>query len=170
LNAGWRTFAVEPNQRLAEIARDKGIDVHTGFLDAAGWGGGEFDIVILHHVLEHEYDPKRMLTISAGMLTKLGLMYVEIPTFETPSWNLFGSYWGDLEFPVHLTLLRKSQLLRMLTDLGCWPLEWKTRTLYGETFRAFSHRFPSARGKGGVTIAVFMVVAGIVQSLLAILN
>lgn len=170
LTAGWEAYAVEPNRRLASIARSKGIAVHVGFDDDAAWNDLKFEVVILHHVLEHDHDPRAMLSRAAEALSPGGQLFVEVPTFETPSWQLFRKYWGTLEFPVHLTLLRKWQVMALLKDVGCLPAEFKTRTLYGEVFRALNHRFPRIEEKrrmGSLTVTPLAVV---IQIALAALN
>jgi len=155
---------------LASVAHLKGIAVHVGFDATADWGGVEFDVVILHHVLEHEYNPRAMVEHAAKSLCNGGLLFVEVPTFETPSWFIFGRYWGGLEFPVHLTLLRKQQIIDLLQDVGCVPIECKTRTLYGEVLRALGHRFPGLGERRRVERIPIALLAIVIQAGLAAVN
>ncbi len=72
--AGWQTFGIEPSsdiaflrhQRLEQAPRD-----------------GRFDLVLLHHVLEHVGHPLEILQQLAGTLRAGGVLSVIVPRFDT---------------------------------------------------------------------------------------
>ncbi len=170
LEAGWKVSAVEPNPRLAAVAAAKGIHVHVGFVDSVKWDRGQFDIILLNHVLEHDYSPRRILGRCVHALKADGLLYVEIPIVESLSWYLFGRHWGELEFPIHLTFLRKEHLMSLLGEFGCRPVKWKTRTMYGEILRAFQHKFPVVKEASGLGRVAFLAFATMLQGAFVAVN
>ncbi len=170
LEAGWAVSAIEPNPRLATLAAEKGIEVHVGSVDSAHWQSETFDVVLLNHVLEHVYNPRETLEKCAYWLRPQGMLYLEVPVFAAPSASLFGRYWGDLEFPIHLTLLPRNNLLQLLRDTGSVIVKTKTRTLYGNILRALSHRFPVSRHAEGLPKIAFLLFALVVQSGFILLN
>jgi len=54
IKTGKKTIGYEPSQFLCNIGNEKGINLKRGFLRDVK---GEFDLVILRHVLEHFIDP-----------------------------------------------------------------------------------------------------------------
>jgi SAM-dependent methyltransferase len=166
VHAGWNAYAIEPNQLLANKAKARGVDVHIGLSESFRWENDQFDIIILNHVLEHNHDPKMVLEKCVRALKVGGLMYVEIPVTETPSWTIFGRYWGNLEFPVHLTMIRKEHLVALLKQLGCRPIIWKTRTLFGVTLRTVeklhAYKVSSRRQKAALVSFAILLQGGII--------
>lgn len=54
VNAGKIAIGYEPSQFLVNVGKENGINLHRGFIEAVR---GEYDLVILRHVLEHFIDP-----------------------------------------------------------------------------------------------------------------
>lgn len=52
---------VEPGEAAADVARRRGLDVRTGFLEDAAFPSGSFDTLIASHTLEHVPDPVAFL-------------------------------------------------------------------------------------------------------------
>jgi SAM-dependent methyltransferase len=142
IRAGWETYAIEPNARLANMAKAKGIRVHIGLPDSFDWETEKFDVVVLKHVLEHDYNPRYILERCVYALRPGGYMYVEVPVVQTFSWKMMGRYWGELEFPIHLSFFRKEQILDIITSMGCLPIKCRTSTLLGGPFRSLRKLHP----------------------------
>ena len=66
---------VEPSTRGAAAARDIGFDVRRSFDELEGL----FDLVIVHHVLEHVPNVAEFLSALAGLLKQGGSSYIEVP-------------------------------------------------------------------------------------------
>ena len=63
--------------RSESTAGSPGITrVSVPFLD---WPGGEFDVVIMSHVLEHTASPSEFLEHVKSMMAKDGLLFIEVP-------------------------------------------------------------------------------------------
>jgi SAM-dependent methyltransferase len=74
---GWETFGIEPGPRAASIAAAR----HT-LLDAIP-ADGTFDLVVVHHTLEHLEDPGSTLKQLAGALRPGGTIWISVPNLET---------------------------------------------------------------------------------------
>ena len=82
--AGYGVAGVELSKFASERARaNYGLDVFTGALDEFV-APRLFDIVHLSHVLEHFIDPNRSVDQLASLLSREGIIYVEVP-FQ---WNI----------------------------------------------------------------------------------
>lgn len=169
IRAGWKAHAIEPNPTLARIAETHGVDVHVGLSDSFHWDAERFDVVILSHVLEHDHNPRMIVENCVRALRFGGLLYVEIPVTQTPSWKLFGRYWGELEFPIHLTLIRKEHLIEVIKRLGCLPLSCRTKTLMGSSLRSIE-KIPQFSGVTGSQRMILLGFAAALQGLLTVIN
>ncbi len=83
----------------------------------------QFDVIMLHHVLEHVEDPMGVLSACRGRLARDGRILVRIPTAESATWERYGVNAVQLDAPRHLHLLSRRGLdlltrkagLRMVT-------------------------------------------------------
>jgi SAM-dependent methyltransferase len=110
-DAGWRTTGIEPH-RLREVAgrRHRIVDA----LPEAG----EFDLIVLHHVLEHLLDPAVTLRDLAGAARPGALLVCSVPDLG----NLAAH--GDLHYTiysVHINAFTASSLGEILRRAG-WEL------------------------------------------------
>jgi SAM-dependent methyltransferase len=91
--AGCRVVMMDVDERLVSLARrhnaSEGIDART-FVgdvfdeDAAFYGEGPFDLVLLRDVIEHLDDTARALRIACENLAKGGLVFVVFPPYYSP--------------------------------------------------------------------------------------
>ena len=121
---GWEVTGQEIDPVAAEHVRTvKGIPVHLGPLETIE--SGEYDVVILSHVIEHVYDPVAMLTTCHRLLKKNGLLVVLTPNAASHGHRTFGAAWRGLEPPRHLHLFSNQTLSRIAQQAGfrdprCW--------------------------------------------------
>ena len=64
--------------------------------------GGRYDLVMMHHTLEHVSDPKASLFEARQWLTPGGRIVIRIPVRQGPIWEQFGWNWVHLDPPRHL--------------------------------------------------------------------
>jgi SAM-dependent methyltransferase len=101
---GFRVEGIEPSESASLRARKKGLNVATGFFPSCK-PVGEFDAVIISHVLEHLPDPVRALeAISAiapgGYLFLIQTHYKGVvPRWDGPRWYA----WSPKEHFWHFT-------------------------------------------------------------------
>jgi 2-polyprenyl-3-methyl-5-hydroxy-6-metoxy-1,4-benzoquinol methylase len=78
--AGFEAVGIEPNLGYADHARGAyGIDIRAGTLEDAAFDPEGFDVITLHHVLEHVIDPHLALARIAAWIKPGGHLIVEVP-------------------------------------------------------------------------------------------
>ena len=80
--------------------------------------GGGFDLVMLHHVLEHLPDPAAALARLAGLLAPEGCLVVRIPLTGCYAWRHYGTNWVQLDAPRHLMLYTPRGLKQVAERCG----------------------------------------------------
>lgn len=80
---------IEPTPVLAAMAKESGLDVLCGMFEEFALEPESQDFVILEHALEHMDDPLSILQRARSMLSKNGLVFVEVPDIMHP--------YGDLD-------------------------------------------------------------------------
>jgi SAM-dependent methyltransferase len=63
---------------------------------------GTYDLIMLHHVLEHLVDPQQSLEEARARLSRHGRILVRIPVAGSQSHRLYGPDWFNLDPPRHL--------------------------------------------------------------------
>jgi SAM-dependent methyltransferase len=81
-------------------------------------GGGGYDVVSMHHYLEHTRDPRAELDAVASVLQPGGHLLIELPNPDSPFGRVCGRYWGPWFQPQHQHMLPLASLERELTDRG----------------------------------------------------
>ena len=170
LNQGYLAFAIEPNEKLAGIVKGLGVNVENSFFERVSILPSDFDVVILSHVLEHEYDPNRMLAYCKEHMRNGGNIYIEIPVLDALSFRVFGRFWGDLEFPMHLSLMKRSHLEKMLERTGFSIVQIKYRTLLGDTMRSFEKIFEIGTPDNKVKQGLIQIIGAAYQLLFTLLD
>lgn len=61
-----------------------------------------FDVIMMHHVLEHIADPLAALKKAHSLLREGRSMLVRIPVMGNYGWHKYGPYWAGLDAPRHL--------------------------------------------------------------------
>jgi 2-polyprenyl-3-methyl-5-hydroxy-6-metoxy-1,4-benzoquinol methylase len=115
-------FGVELGERRAEVAKLYLKDrVKCGSLPEAeelARENGMFDLIVLHHVLEHLRDPYRVLTKLASLLTPGGVIAVAVPEIYSES-----PVHLPLYFP-HLHHFNTTSMMRLMSRVGLMPYRW----------------------------------------------
>lgn len=88
--AGYAARGVEPNRGYAAHARKElDIDVTAATFQEVEFDPGSYDVITLHHVLEHLPDPAAALAQIRSWLTPSGTLMLEVPnvlsTYHSPS-------------------------------------------------------------------------------------
>ena len=78
-----RAEGLEPNRGYAHHARERlALPVHEGFVERSAQISGDYDLITIHHVLEHLADPRAAMRILHGWLRPGGHLVVEVPNVE----------------------------------------------------------------------------------------
>ncbi|MFD0692138.1 class I SAM-dependent methyltransferase [Actinomadura fibrosa] len=121
---GTRFDALDLSEGIEEAERRGWIDTgHIGtFPELADKLTGAYDVVSMHHYLEHTVAPRRELDAAARVLRPGGHLLIEVPD---PQWviaRLAGRWWHAWFQPQHLNLVPLGGLSMMLAELGLRPV------------------------------------------------
>ena len=61
-----------------------------------------FDLIMMHHSLEHMFEPLRALQKAHGLLKKSGTLLVRIPVMGHYGWQHYGTLWCGMDAPRHI--------------------------------------------------------------------
>ncbi len=79
---------------------------------------GPFDLVMLHHSLEHMPDPASVLARCAEILSPGGVLLVRVPLAGSYAWRTYGVDWVQLDAPRHLLLFTEKALVELAARCG----------------------------------------------------
>lgn len=83
--AGFAARGIEPSVEFSAFARRHfGVDVRQGAWQSLDPAAGIFDIVTMHHVLEHLSEPVAALMHLRKILTPSGLLAISVPNIADP--------------------------------------------------------------------------------------
>jgi SAM-dependent methyltransferase len=108
-----------------DLAARKGwIDVayRSAFPDLAPKLEGTYDVVSMHHYLEHTREPLEELAAASLTLQPGGHLLIELPDPESPLGRWLGKRWVAWFQPQHLNFLSIANLKRSLEKLGFTPI------------------------------------------------
>jgi len=99
---GWRVVGLERTATSAAFARHvQGLSMLVGSLEAIR-PDARFELIVLHHVLEHLPDPAGTLLACRRLLAPGGRIVVAVPNFASWQRAFAGPYWLHLDVPRHL--------------------------------------------------------------------
>ncbi|HZR80489.1 MAG TPA: class I SAM-dependent methyltransferase [Candidatus Binatia bacterium] len=144
---GWSPTGVElADFARAEAVRRSGARVERTLDDLPA--GATFDVVTLHHVLEHIHDPVAFL--ACGVRPRVGrLLLVEVPNFASLASRAEGPAWQDLRPEQHVFHYTAPTLAAVLEASGfavrstgtLWAPVWSLRSAV-----TLARRLPHLRG------------------------
>ncbi len=123
---GWRVEGTDTDPVAVERARELGLTVHPGTLEARRYPDGNFDAVTMSHLVEHVHDPSALLRESWRVLKDGGRLVAVTPNAESWGHRLFGRDWRGLEPPRHLHVFTPRVLRRMAESAGFGHVEVRT--------------------------------------------
>ncbi|WP_460932664.1 class I SAM-dependent methyltransferase [Phycicoccus ginsengisoli] len=77
-----------------------------------------YDLIMLHHSLEHVPDPRATLAAARTRLREGGRVLVRMPTVSSEAWDRYGNSWMQLDPPRHLTVFSRPGMEIASTDAG----------------------------------------------------
>lgn len=92
------------------------------FPDFAEKLAGAYDVVSMHHYLEHTRDPRAELDTAARVVAPGGHLMIEVPNPDTRLARLLRGYWVPYFQPEHLNLLPVRNLTAALIQRGLQPV------------------------------------------------
>lgn len=123
---GWDTYGVEICKDAAEYGNSvRGVNIHNGLLETAGYEDNSFDIIHLSHVIEHVNEPFEFLNNIYKLLKSGGVLYCTTPNVDGFQAKLFKEKWRSA-IADHLVLFSKATLSMLLKKAGFKNLKCKT--------------------------------------------
>lgn len=115
---GWAAEGLDFDPVAVAGARQKGLCVIQGDLQAQSYADERFDVVFSSHVIEHVADPAALIRESLRVLKPGGRCVVVTPNVLAWSHRLFRGHWRGLEPPRHLNLFTPQALRRLVASCG----------------------------------------------------
>lgn len=125
---GWDLYGIEMSAESAKKAQEKtGAKVFVGDILDARFPPSSFDVVTCFDVLEHLYEPRKVMGKVAEWLKPGGIFYVLVPNIDSAEGRVFGSYWHGLELPRHLFHYSPASLKFLAQSVGLREVSLATR-------------------------------------------
>lgn len=124
----WHLSGIEMSAESAKIAQAKtGAEVFVGEILDAQFPPASFDVITCFDVLEHLYEPRRVMARVGEWLKPDGIFYVLVPNIDSAEARVFGSYWHGLELPRHLFHYSPASLKFLAESAGLHEVSLETR-------------------------------------------
>jgi 2-polyprenyl-3-methyl-5-hydroxy-6-metoxy-1,4-benzoquinol methylase len=91
------------------------------FRDLASQLAGRYDVISMHHYLEHTADPRAELDAAVRVLPPGGHLLIELPDPQWPLARVLGQYWMSWFQPQHLNMMTVANLTAALEERGLRP-------------------------------------------------
>lgn len=78
----------------------------------------KFDLIMMHHALEHMESPKKILEQCSKLLNPKGWLLIRLPVADAKVWTDEGVNWVQLDPPRHLHIPSTKGLKQLGTDSG----------------------------------------------------
>jgi len=124
----WELYGIEVSTECAKVAEQKsGARVFVGDVLDAPFPPKSFDVITCFDVLEHLYEPRRVMSKIWEWLKPGGIFYVLVPNIDSAEARVFGSFWGGLELPRHLFHYSPASLSYLANSVGLKEISLVTR-------------------------------------------
>ena len=80
----------------------------------------KFDLIMMHHSLEHMIDQKRPLQDAKNLLSEHGTILVRIPLCDSYAWENYHENWVQLDAPRHLYLNTRKSFSMLAEQAGLY--------------------------------------------------
>ncbi len=77
-----------------------------------------FDVIMLHHSLEHTLDPKKVLQKVYSLLKPGGRALVRVPIMGNYGWKHYQEYWCGIDAPRHIFIPSEKGLKQLAAEAG----------------------------------------------------
>ena len=127
-SAPWKLYGIEMSAESARTAEvGSGAQVFVGDILDAPFPRESFDVITCFDVLEHLYEPRKVMARVGEWLKPGGIFYVLVPNVDSAEARLFGSYWHGLELPRHLFHYSPASLKCLAESAGLRVVSLETR-------------------------------------------
>eukprot|EP01136_Pigoraptor_vietnamica_P016531 Opistho-1_new@60585 len=78
----------------------------------------QYDIVMMHHSLEHMFEPQKVLTQAMQITKPGGAVMIRIQIMGNYGWQTYGVYWCGIDAPRHIFIPSAKQMRKLAEDAG----------------------------------------------------
>lgn len=104
-NPDWSLTGIEYGLPGGHVRNVDGIHMYSGLYEDHMFDEAPFDLAFAQQVIEHAYEPERMLAKIHDELAPGGFAVLDTPNYQSLDRWLFSSgTWGGYHFPRHMTL------------------------------------------------------------------
>jgi 2-polyprenyl-3-methyl-5-hydroxy-6-metoxy-1,4-benzoquinol methylase len=115
----WKLYGIEMSSDCAKRAEARsGAKVFVGDILEAPFPPESFDVITCFDVLEHLYEPRRVMAKITEWLKPGGIFYVFVPNIDSAEARVFRSHWCGLELPRHLFHYSPASLRYLAKSVG----------------------------------------------------
>jgi 2-polyprenyl-3-methyl-5-hydroxy-6-metoxy-1,4-benzoquinol methylase len=123
----WELYGIEMSADCAKKAETRsGAKVVVGDILEAPFPPESFDVITCFDVLEHLYEPQRVMAKITEWLKPGGIFYIFVPNIDSAEARVFGSYWCGLELPRHLFHYSPASLRYLAKSTGLEEVSLET--------------------------------------------
>ena len=79
---------------------------------------GQYDVVMMHHSLEHMFQPQQVLEQAMKITNPGGSVLVRIPIMGNYGWEQYGVFWCGIDAPRHIFIPSEQQLRTLAENAG----------------------------------------------------
>ncbi|MBI3754341.1 MAG: class I SAM-dependent methyltransferase [Deltaproteobacteria bacterium] len=159
---GFEPYGVDVSSFAVDYIKNTyGFPAFVGFLAESNFDKGMFDIVTMHHVIEHIPNPvKFLLNEVKPILKDNGLLVAEVPNFGSFESKINREEWEDLKPWEHLNQFTPETLRLCLEKAGFRVI--KTATYSPQTHRLL-WRYPQLLSFIGLPESVIKQIAHLIR-------
>lgn len=125
---GWQGSGIDVSDYAVGEGIKKGLDLHAGRLQDAGFPPEHFSAVICLQTLEHLPEPKAAIEELHRITREGGVLSIDVPSADSLGYRINGTKWAQLRPPEHLQYFGRRSLRRLLESTG-WEVVG-ARSLY----------------------------------------
>lgn len=115
---GWTVQGVEPAEQARDVAQQRIPGRIISPEEFEGDNTTNLDVVTLWHVLEHLYNPAKVLTALRDRLTAGGWLIVAVPNAASWEATVYGPDWAAYDVPRHVFHFSPDRLHDLVTSTG----------------------------------------------------
>ncbi len=115
---GWKAEGLDTDPLVVENCRARGLRAKEGTLEKQGYPDNYFDAITLKHVIEHIYDPIRLIKECHRILKPGGKLVLLTPNLESLGHKKFRHLWLGLDAPRHLIVFTAKTLSEAIQRAG----------------------------------------------------
>ena len=108
---------IDFSKKSIEIVKSKGINCFHGLFEDYKCSKG-YDLIVMNNYIEHTTNPRIELQKAFSMLNTDGVIYGEIPCFDSWERKIFRRYWGGNHVPRHTFQFDQLFFIQLLTNVG----------------------------------------------------